>query len=86
MFIGEKFRDEPRSRSGLLRARQFLMKDMYSFDDSVEQALKTYQSVKNCYERIFKRIGIPIAVAEADTGAIGGSLSHEFHTISTGNF
>nr|KAJ3422299.1 hypothetical protein HK105_000336 [Polyrhizophydium stewartii] len=80
--IGRKYRDELRPRSGLLRAREFIMKDMYSFDVSEDAALDTYEQVQGAYVRILKRIGAPFAVAEADTGNIGGSRSHEYHFIS----
>ncbi|KAK9897613.1 class II aaRS and biotin synthetase [Cystobasidium minutum MCA 4210] len=77
--IGRKFRDEARPRAGLLRGREFLMKDLYTFDASEELAEATYNQVKEAYKRIFDRIGLPYLVAEADTGNIGGSSSHEFH-------
>ncbi|PVZ96572.1 hypothetical protein BB558_007509 [Smittium angustum] len=80
--ISNKFRDEMRPRNVLLRGREFLMKDLYTFDVSEEAALKSYQLVRSAYNSIFKRIGVPYAVAEADSGDIGGSLSHEFHIIS----
>ncbi|KAH9246564.1 hypothetical protein BASA81_015883 [Batrachochytrium salamandrivorans] len=73
--IGRKYRDELRPRSGLLRAREFIMKDMYSFDSSEEAALDTYTLVQSAYHRILSRIGIPFVVAEADTGNIGGTRS-----------
>ncbi|KAF9910764.1 hypothetical protein BX616_010778 [Lobosporangium transversale] len=80
--VGRKFRDELRARSGLLRGKEFLMKDLYTFDVSEEEALKTYDDVVLAYRRIMKRFGIPYAVAEADTGNIGGTHSHEFHVLS----
>ncbi|KAJ1680225.1 hypothetical protein EV182_000440 [Spiromyces aspiralis] len=80
--ITNKFRDELRPRAGLLRGREFLMKDMYSFDYSKEQALATYNELKQAYARIFDRISVPYAIAEADSGNIGGSYSHEFHFLS----
>ncbi|KAF9432729.1 prolyl-tRNA synthetase [Entomortierella beljakovae] len=80
--IGRKFRDELRARGGLLRGKEFLMKDLYTFDVSKEEALKTYDEVVLAYRRIIKRLGVPFAVAEADTGNIGGTHSHEFHILS----
>ncbi|TPX60512.1 proline---tRNA ligase [Powellomyces hirtus] len=80
--IGRKYRDEARPRSGLLRAREFVMKDMYSFDVSEKAALETYAEVRGAYNRILKAIGIPFAAAEADTGNIGGTRSHEYHFLS----
>ena len=68
----------------MLRAREFIMKDLYSFDTTSENALKTYQKVQDAYKRIFNRIGIPYLVAEADSGNIGGSHSHEYHFVSKG--
>ncbi|KAG0198494.1 hypothetical protein BGX28_008048 [Mortierella sp. GBA30] len=80
--VGRKFRDELRARGGLLRGKEFLMKDLYTFDVSEEEAMKTYDEVVLAYRRIMKRLGVPYAVAEADTGNIGGSHSHEFHILS----
>lgn len=60
------------------------MKDMYSFDASEEAALETYEEVRGAYSRILSDIGIPFASAEADTGNIGGTRSHEYHFISDG--
>ena len=60
-LIGRKYRDELRPRSGLLRAREFVMKDMYTFDASKEDALQTYEEVRGAYKTIFERIGIPFA-------------------------
>ena len=80
--IGKKFRDEARPRAGLLRAREFVMKDMYSFDVSETKALECYDEVVAAYKRILGRIGVRYVQAEADTGAIGGSASHEFHIVS----
>ncbi|WFD34085.1 proline--tRNA ligase [Malassezia cuniculi] len=83
--IGRKFRDEPRPRAGLLRTKEFLMKDLYSFDADLESARASYNAVSGAYERIFNRIFSwegekPIwRAAEADTGAMGGNLSHEYH-------
>ncbi|KAF9097030.1 hypothetical protein BGX23_009948 [Mortierella sp. AD031] len=80
--VGRKFRDELRARSGLLRGKEFVMKDLYTFDVTEEEAYKTYDEVVLAYRRIMKRLGVPYAVAEADTGNIGGSHSHEFHILS----
>lgn len=80
--IGKKFRNEMRPRGGLLRAREFVMKDLYTFDNSEKEALATYEEVREAYRNIFKDLGAPFSVAEADTGAIGGSLSHEFHYLT----
>ncbi|KAI7818323.1 hypothetical protein BC939DRAFT_463243 [Gamsiella multidivaricata] len=80
--VGRKFRDELRARSGLLRGKEFLMKDLYTFDVSEEEAMKTYDEVVLAYRRIMQRLGVPYAVAEADTGNIGGTHSHEFHILS----
>ena len=112
-----KFRDEVRPRFGLMRGREFVMNDMYTFDDSVEAARHTYEAVCGAYHRIFTRLGVTFVKvgsvdgqraksarppncsrrrqthffvldgqrqAEADTGNIGGSLSHEYHLISPG--
>ncbi|KAI9928831.1 hypothetical protein ASPWEDRAFT_49036 [Aspergillus wentii DTO 134E9] len=81
--ISRKYRDEPRPRQGLLRGREFIMKDLYTFDYSVEEALKTYKSVKNAYVNLFDELKIPYLVAAADSGNMGGSLSHEFHFPSS---
>nr|XP_057929370.1 probable proline--tRNA ligase, mitochondrial [Doryrhamphus excisus] len=76
--ITRKFRDEPKPRFGLLRGREFYMKDMYSFDVSEEAAHKTYESVCHAYTQIFTRLGLRCVQVQADTGNIGGKLSHEF--------
>ncbi|KAA8652044.1 putative proline--tRNA ligase AIM10 [Aspergillus tanneri] len=81
--ISRKYRDEPRPRQGLLRGREFIMKDLYTFDYSVEEALKTYASVKAAYTQLFNELKIPYLVAAADSGNMGGSLSHEFHFPSS---
>ncbi|KAI8140267.1 hypothetical protein BJV82DRAFT_520391 [Fennellomyces sp. T-0311] len=80
--IGRKYRDEFRPRAGLLRGREFVMKDLYTFDASVEDAYVSYDLVAGAYQKIFQRIGIPFVVAEADSGNMGGSKSHEYHLIS----
>lgn len=76
--IQAKFRDEPRPRYGLLRGREFIMKDAYSFDINDAQAETSYFAMRDAYERILKRVGCNYKIVEADTGAIGGSFSHEF--------
>jgi prolyl-tRNA synthetase len=76
--IQTKFRDEFRPRFGLLRVREFLMKDAYSFHSSLESLNATYDEFYKAYERIFTRCGIPYVVVEAESGPIGGSASHEF--------
>lgn len=79
--INTKFRDEKRPRSGLLRGREFIMKDAYSFDTSEENALQTYQNMVEAYYRVFEELKVPFVKADADTGEIGGSLSHEWHYV-----
>ena len=76
--ISAKFRDEIRPRFGLMRAREFIMKDAYSFDVSDEATQACYQKMYNAYARIFARCGLKAFPVEADTGVIGGSHSHEF--------
>ncbi|KAG5850045.1 probable proline--tRNA ligase, mitochondrial [Anguilla rostrata] len=76
--VTRKFRDEPKPRFGLLRGREFYMKDMYSFDTSEEAAHLTYQAVCQAYARLFARLGLRCVQVQADTGNIGGKLSHEF--------
>ncbi|TVY48286.1 Proline--tRNA ligase [Lachnellula occidentalis] len=77
--ISRKYRDELRPRHGLLRSREFIMKDLYTFDYSSPQALSTYNQVREAYARLFDELKIPYLVAEADSGDMGGNLSHEFH-------
>ena len=77
-----KFRDEIRPRYGVMRCREFLMKDNYSFDITKKDAEKSYDNMFKCYLEIFKEIGIKVIPVKADPGAIGGDLSHEFHLIS----
>jgi len=76
--IQVKFRDEKRPRFGLIRGREFLMKDAYSFDTSEASARISYESMRFAYERIFRKLGLEFITAEASVGQIGGSLSHEF--------
>ncbi|KAG5299403.1 prolyl-tRNA synthetase [Histoplasma capsulatum G186AR] len=77
--ISRKYRDEPRPRQGLLRGREFIMKDLYTFDYNAEMAIKTYNAVKDTYVRLFDELRIPYIIATADSGNMGGNLSHEFH-------
>jgi prolyl-tRNA synthetase len=80
--IQAKFRDEIRPRAGLMRGREFIMKDAYSFDVDQDAALKTYDAMYAAYQRIFTRCGLNFRPVEADTGAIGGSRSHEFQVLA----
>ena len=80
--IQNKFRDEPRSRGGLLRVREFLMKDLYSFHADDKSLDKTYYEIIQAYTNIYSRCGLPSAVVEADSGAIGGKESHEFMLVA----
>ena len=80
--IQTKFRDEIRPRFGVMRAREFLMKDAYSFHLDETSLNKTYQVMHDSYCRIFERIGLEFRPVRADSGAIGGSLSHEFHVLA----
>jgi len=80
--IQTKFRDERRPRFGLMRGREFTMKDAYSFDRSEEAAQQSYDNMYNAYMRIFKRLGLAFRAVAADTGSIGGSRSHEFQVIA----
>ena len=80
--IQTKYRDEIRPRFGLLRAREFVMKDGYSFDRTPEEALESYNKMFKAYSAIFKRLGIKFVVAEADTGNMGGKKSEEFHILA----
>jgi prolyl-tRNA synthetase len=80
--IQTKFRDERRPRFGVMRGREFTMKDAYSFDKDKESALKSYQVMFDAYIKIFDRIGLTYRPVAADTGAIGGSASHEFQVIA----
>ncbi|TGO27525.1 hypothetical protein BPAE_0040g00060 [Botrytis paeoniae] len=77
--ITRKYRDELRPRQGLLRSREFVMKDLYTFDYNNSSALSTYENVRKAYHNLFDELKIPYLVAEADSGDIGGDLSHEFH-------
>ncbi len=80
--IQTKFRDEIRPRFGIMRAREFIMKDAYSFDIDEEGSNLSYEKMYAAYEAIFKRCGLKFRAVEADTGPIGGSFSHEFMVLS----
>ena len=80
--IQTKFRDEVRPRFGVMRAREFLMKDAYSFHASCASLEQTYRIMHETYSRIFTRLGLRFRAVAADTGAIGGSGSHEFHVLA----
>ena len=80
--IQTKFRDEIRPRFGVMRAREFLMKDAYSFHIDQESLNQTYQVMYDTYSRIFTRLGLGFRAVNADSGAIGGSVSHEFHVLA----
>ena len=77
-----KFRDEVRPRFGLLRGREFIMKDGYSFGTSQEELEKEYENMAQAYNKIFKRCGLNTKMVQSDSGAIGGSVSHEFMVIT----
>ena len=77
-----KFRDEIRPRFGLMRSKEFLMKDAYSFDTSLEAADASYLAMFEAYKRVFARCGLKAYPVEADTGDIGGKFSHEFHVLA----
>lgn len=80
--IQTKFRDEIRPRFGVMRAREFIMKDAYSFHAGIDSLEKTYGIMHDAYQRIFTRMGLRFRAVTADTGAIGGSGSHEFHVLA----
>ena len=80
--IQTKFRDEIRPRFGVMRGREFLMKDAYSFDISDEALLKSYQVMYETYCRIFSKLGLDFRAVQADTGSIGGDCSHEFQVLA----
>jgi len=80
--IQTKFRDEIRPRFGVMRAREFVMKDAYSFHASYESLQQTYDVMYDTYSRIFERLGLKFRAVRADTGAIGGTGSHEFHVLA----
>ena len=80
--IQVKFRDEIRPRFGVMRGREFLMKDAYSFDVDRDHLMQSYQAMYDAYARIFTRLGLKFRAVEADTGAIGGFASHEFQVLA----
>ena len=80
--IQTKFRDEMRPRFGLMRGREFIMKDGYSFDVDDENASKSYDDMVSAYQRIFQGCGLSFSAVEADSGAIGGNFSHEFMVLA----
>ncbi len=80
--IQTKFRDEIRPRFGVMRAREFMMKDAYSFHTDEASLQETYREMHACYTRIFTRLGLRFRAVAADTGAIGGTGSHEFHVLA----
>ena len=80
--ISSKFRDEIRPRFGVMRAREFIMKDAYSFHSNEESLNETYELYKSAYKNIFKRLMLDFTIVDADSGNIGGNESHEFHVIA----
>ena len=80
--IQTKFRDEIRPRFGVMRAREFMMKDAYSFHTNLESLEQTYQTMFQAYGKVFTRLGLKFRAVKADTGAIGGDGSHEFHVLA----
>ncbi len=80
--VQTKFRDEIRPRFGVMRSREFIMKDAYSFHTSRESLQQTYQLMHATYTRIFERLGLDFRPVQADSGSIGGSCSHEFHVLA----
>ncbi len=80
--IQTKFRDEPRPRGGLLRVREFIMKDLYSFDADEAALDMTYRAMAAAYAAVYRRLGLPAVMVEADSGAIGGKASHEFMVLT----
>jgi len=81
--IQNKFRDEPRPRGGLLRVREFIMKDLYSFHVDEADLDRTYEEMIQAYRKVYTRCGLPAVMVEADSGAIGGKESHEFMLIAS---
>ena len=80
--VQTKFRDEARPRAGLLRCREFIMKDAYSFDVSEEKALESYEAMRQAYVQVFTRLGLEFRMVSADSGAMGGSTSAEFQVLA----
>lgn len=79
LLSARKYRDEMRPRHGLLRSREFIMKDLYTFDTSKESAIETYREVSGAYRAFFADLKLPVLVAEASSGDMGGDQSHEYH-------
>ncbi|KXJ68716.1 probable proline--tRNA ligase, mitochondrial [Aedes albopictus] len=77
--ISTKFRDEMKPRFGLMRAKEFLMKDLYTFDVGLDEARRTYDEVNEAYRALFETVGVPFVKVRGDTGVMGGSTSHEYH-------
>ncbi|MDB3945496.1 proline--tRNA ligase [Gammaproteobacteria bacterium] len=80
--VQTKFRDEIRPRFGVMRSREFIMKDAYSFDRDTQGMAESYQTMYDAYTQIFKRLGLETQAVEADSGTIGGNFSHEFHVMA----
>ena len=80
--VQTKFRDEIRPRFGVMRSREFIMKDAYSFDRDTQGMAESYQTMYDAYTRVFKRLGLETQAVEADSGTIGGNFSHEFHVMA----
>ncbi len=80
--VQTKFRDEPRPRAGLLRCREFLMKDGYSFDIDMDAAAQSFNCMRETYQRIFTRLGLDFRIVDADSGSMGGSHSSEFQILT----
>ncbi|XP_015127604.1 probable proline--tRNA ligase, mitochondrial isoform X2 [Diachasma alloeum] len=80
--ISNKWRDEMKPRLGLFRGREFVMKDLYSFDASTDSAERTYETVAEAYRSILDHIGVPYSIVEGDTGIMGGIISHEYHYLA----
>jgi prolyl-tRNA synthetase len=80
--IERKYRNEMRPRKGLLRSKEFVMKDLYTFDADQTNGMKSYELVRAVYNDFFESLGVPFLVAEADSGNMGGNLSHEYHYVS----
>lgn len=81
--VSRKYRDEKRPRGGLLRGREFLMKDLYTFDKTTKEAHVTYTDVRQAYRNFFDELRVPYIEAQADSGSMGGKLSHEYHFRSS---
>ncbi|WWO96472.1 MAG: proline--tRNA ligase [Candidatus Dasytiphilus stammeri] len=80
--IQTKFRDEPRPRYGIIRSREFIMKDAYSFHENSECLQKTYTEMYNAYNKIIRKLGLNFRIVQADTGSMGGNTSHEFQVLA----